>query len=492
MDVINRRDFCLGLGAAALMTSGKGFAAPLNSGSSLNSLPNIVYVLCDDLGWGDLEVYNAHSAVPTPHANSLAEQGRRFTDMHASAAVCTPSRYSILTGAYSWRSRLKEGVLGGYSPDLIPTSQETVPSMLKATGYYTAGVGKWHLGLGDERHTDYAQPLNPGPIENGFDYYFGIPASLDMKPYLYFENNHTVELPTLRTPGNREPRGVMWRPGPIAPDFDLKEVLPTITAKAVDVIKSRAKKPNQPFFLYAALPSPHTPWLPLPEYRGKSRAGRYGDYVAEVDAMLGRIMDALKETGLEDNTLLVFTSDHGADWRPSDIAQFEHRANGPWRGRKADVWEGGHRVPFITRWPGHIPPNTVSDELGSLTDLMATAAAMVQIPLTSNMAVDSYNLLPSLCGTNKEPIRHIVAAESCYGIRSIREGTWKLAEGLGSGGFSHPRHVAPQPGGPKGQLYDLANDPGERYNIYQQHPDIVNHLTGLLAKYERQGYSRPM
>jgi arylsulfatase A len=488
MCTIDRRTFCLGLGALSAATGLRGFAE--RAGQS--KPPNIVYVLCDDLGWGDLDSYNSMSAVPTPNANQLATEGRRFTDMHASSAVCTPSRYSVLTGRYPWRSRLKTGVLEGYSPNLIEPGRMTVPSMLKADGYYTAGVGKWHLGLGDEEKTDYTKPLHPSPVDHGFDYYFGIPASLDMAPYLYFENDHVVEQPTSSTPGSKTPRGVFWRPGPIAPHFVMDQVLPTITDKAVSIIHDRAAKPDQPFFLYVALPSPHTPWLPLPEYQGKSKAGKYGDYVAEVDEMLGRVMRALKETGEIDNTLFIFTSDNGADWKITDLAEYAHRANADWRGEKADIWEAGHRIPFIARWPGHIPAGTVSDEMGSLTDLMATAAAIIGTPLPSNAAEDSYNLLPALLGTTKKPIRDAIVDEAIDGMLTIREGSWKLEEGLGSGGFSEPKRVEPQPGGPKGQLYDLATDPGELHNLYQQRPDMVDHLTKLLQTYQQQGYSRPM
>jgi arylsulfatase A-like enzyme len=488
MSTLNRREFCLRLGALSAAATLPGFAAESRSGKQ----PNIAYVLCDDLGWGDLDVYNRYSAVPTPNGNQLAREGRRFTDMHASSAVCTPSRYSILTGRYPWRTSLKRGVLNGYSPDLIEPGRMTVASMLKAQGYYTAGLGKWHLGLGNADKTDYTKPLDPGPVDFGFDYYFGIPSSLDFPPYLYFENNHVVEQPTASTPGSKTPRGVFWRPGPIAPHFVMNEVLPTIADKAVSIIHDRATKPDKPFFLYVAFPSPHTPWLPLPEYQGKSRAGTYGDYVVEVDAMLGRVVQALKQTGLDENTLLIFTSDNGADWKIGDEAEFEHRANGDWRGEKADVWEAGHRIPFIARWPGHIPPNTVSNDLGSLTDLMATVAAITGAHLPSNAGEDSYNFLPALLGTNKKPIRDVIVSESVEGMMTIRQGNWKLEEGLGSGGFSDPKTADPQPGGPKGQLYNLANDPGELHNLYQEHPEIVGRLTQLLDKYESQGYSRPM
>jgi arylsulfatase A-like enzyme len=488
MSVVNRRQFCQSLGALSMVAGMPGLAAGLGSAKR----PNIVYVLCDDLGWGDIDAYNRYSKIPTPNGNLIAREGRRFNDMHGSSAVCSPSRYSILTGRYCWRTTLKKGVLNGDSPNLIEPGRMTVASLLKSEGYYTAGVGKWHLGLGNEPKTDYSKPLDPGPVDFGFDYYFGIPASLNMQPFVYFENNHVVEAATSHNPGSKGPFGNLWQAGPMAPHFVMNEVLPTINQKAVEIIHQRAEHPAQPFFLYLAYPSPHNPWLPLPEYQGKSGAGPYGDYVVEVDAMLGQIMQALKETGLDDNTLLIYTSDNGADWRLDNLARYEHRANGDWRGEKADVWEAGHRIPFIARWPGHIPPNTVSNDLGSLTDLMATVAAITGAHLPSNAGEDSYNFLPALLGTNKKPIRDVIVSESVEGMMTIRQGNWKLEEGLGSGGFSDPKTADPQPGGPKGQLYNLANDPGELHNLYQEHPEIVGRLTQLLDKYESQGYSRPM
>lgn len=488
-NVVNRRDFVLGLGAWSILARSSAFGAGMNRRTGE---PNIVYILCDDLGWGDLDSYNSFSKIPTPNANLLARQGRRFTDMHGSSAVCTPSRYSILTGRYCWRTRLKHGVLNGYSPDLIEPGRMTVASMLKAAGYYTAGVGKWHLGLGNAPKTDYSKPLIPGPVNHGFDYYFGIPASLNMQPFLYFENDHVVEAPTSYNPGSKGPFGHLWQAGPMAPHFMMDQVLPTINEKAVEIIHERAKHKNQPFFLYLAYPAPHNPWFPLSEYRGRSKAGPYGDYVAEVDAMLGNIMQALKETGQAENTLLILTSDNGADWKIDNLARYEHRANGFWRGEKADVWEAGHRIPFIARWPGHIPAHTVCNDMGSLTDFMATAAAIIGTHLPSNAAEDSYNLLPELLGTNKKPVRNVIVSESVDGMLTICEGNWKLEEGLGSGGFSAPRRVEPVPGGPKGQLYNLATDPRELNNLYQEHPGIVARLSALLEKYEKQGYSRPM
>ncbi|MCC6394429.1 MAG: arylsulfatase [Bryobacterales bacterium] len=473
--MINRRSFLAGLGAACQL-----HAAPQK--------PNIVYVLADDLGWGDLHCYNPLSAVPTPNADHLASQGVRFTDMHSPSAVCTPTRYGILTGRYCWRSRLKEGVLWGYSPNLIEPGRMTVASMLKAQGYYTAGVGKWHLGLGTAEKTDYSQPLHPCPRDHGFDYYYGIPASLDMDPYLYFENDRAVEQPDSHTDGRNKPRGVFWRPGPIAPHFEIEQVLPTLAAKTISILRDRARQPATPFFLYLPLTGPHTPWVPTAGFRGKSKAGDYGDFVAQVDDVLGQVMRTLEETGLARNTLLIFTSDNGAHWTPEDKAKFAHRANADWKGMKADIWDAGHRIPFLARWPGRIAPNTVSRELGCLTDLMATAAEITGVLLPKNAGEDSFSLLPALAG--KKGNRQVIVHHSVDGMFSIRQGEWKLCLGLGSGGFSEPRRVEPQPGGPPGQLYNLDSDPSETKNLYQSRPDVVQRLTAILDQYKKQGYSR--
>ncbi len=484
----NRRSFCVNaaLSAAGLLLNPELFAQVLKQGAR----PNVVYILADDMGWGDLDAYNRYSAVPTPNCNAFAKQGMRFTDMHASSAVCTPSRYSILTGRYCWRSRLKKGVLDGESPDLIEPGRMTVPLMLKQDGYYTAGVGKWHLGLGDAEKTDFTKPLRPGPISHGFDYYFGIPASLDMAPYVYFENEHVVEQATIPDSGSKSPRGVFWRPGLRAPGFQFPQVLPTLTDKAVEILRQRAQHPGQPFFLYFAMPAPHTPWVPLPQYHGKSGAGDYGDYVAEVDAMIGRLLDTIHALGMDDNTLVIVTSDNGADWKPEDIARYPHRANADWRGEKADIWEAGHRIPFIARWPKHIPANTVCNDTGSLTDLMATLAAILHRPLSPDAGEDSINLLPAFLNPNHPQIRKTIVDASIDGMLTIREGDWKLELGLGSGGFSSPKRVEPAPGGVQGQLYNLADDPHELYNLWAARPEIVQRLTGLLTQYEQSGRSR--
>lgn len=489
MSNLPRREFiAVALGAAATLI-GQGASGAART----TKRPNVVYILADDMGWGDIGAYNPDSAVPTPNLDRLAGQGMRFTDMHSSSSVCTPSRYSILTGRYAWRTRLKHGVLNGYDPSLIEDGRLTVAGMLKQAGYYTAGVGKWHLGLGHEAKTDFSKPLNPAPTDHGFDYYFGIPASLDMPPYLYFENDRALVQPSAQTPGSdSKERGVFWRGGAMAPDFDFHQVVPTLTKKAVDVIAERAKTPETPFFLYFPLPSPHTPWLPTPDYQGKSRAGTYGDYAVETDAMVGQVLAALDRHGLSDNTIVVFTSDNGADWKEEDAARYPHQANGGWRGRKADVWEAGHRIPYLMQWPGHIKPGSVSAEVGSLTDFMATIAAILDIPLPNDAAEDSFDLSPSLTGANRRPIRSTIVEHSIDGTFVIREGNWKLAMGLGSGGFSLPKKVEPDPHGPKGQLYDLASDPRETNNLWDRRPEIVERLTSLLKQYQDAGRTRPL
>lgn len=479
----NRRDFCKSLVLGSSAVSRPLAAAP--------RLPNIVYVLADDLGWGDLDCYNSRSAVPTPYANRFAGQGVRFTDMHSPSSVCTPTRYGILTGRYCWRSPLKQGVLQGYSPSLIEPGRLTVPAMLQQRGYYTAGVGKWHLGLGDREKTDYTQPLHPGPVDKGFDYYFGIPSSLDFDPYLYFENDRVVEQPTSFTPGSAQPpRGVFWRAGAIPPHFEFPQVLPTLTEKAVSLIRDRGRNAQQPFFLYFAMPAPHTPWVPVKPFLGRSRAGLYGDFVAQVDDTFGRVLRALDETGLAQNTLVIFTSDNGAHWTPEDKAMWPHLANAGWRGMKADIWDAGHRIPFLARWPGKIKPHTVSNQLGCLTDLMGTAADIVNFKLPDQAGEDSYDLLPALLGRARAPIREAVVHHSNQGMFSIRAQNWKLELGLGSGGFSIPAHLDPIPGGPQGQLYDLSKDPAESDNVYLKYPDVVARLTALLDRYREQGHSR--
>ncbi|MCP4643160.1 MAG: arylsulfatase [bacterium] len=486
-----RREFLLtlGAGAMALATSRKAAAAP---SASTGPKPNIVYILADDMGYGDPRCLNAESKVPTPHMDRVAREGVLFTDAHAPSAVCTPTRYGVLTGRYCWRTRLKKGVLEGYSPALVEEGRMTVPSLLRDHGYRTACVGKWHLGLGNRGETDYTKPLTPGPNDVGFDYFFGIAASLDMPPYCYIENDRPTVPPTEEIEAS--PRPKYWRGGAISPGFKHEDVMPVCTQKVVDFIDDHVKEsPDRPFFMYFPLNGPHTPWVPVKEAEGRSEAGDYGDFVAQVDDTVGQVLDALERTGQAENTLIIVTSDNGSHWTPEFIEQWGHRANDGLRGQKADIWDGGHRIPFLARWPKQIEAGRRSDETICLTDLLGTCAALLGVELPEDAGEDSYNILPALLGEPHDtPIREATVHHSFSGMFSIRQGEWKLVLGLGSGGFSEPRHVDPEPDGPKGQLYNMAGDMAESRNMWDERPEIVERLTALLEKYRREGRSRAM
>jgi arylsulfatase A-like enzyme len=479
--------------------------------------PNIIYILADDLGYGDLKSLNPESRIPTPNMDKIVLQGVHFTDAHSNSAVCTPTRYGILTGRYSFRTQLKSGVLWGYSPSLIEPDRETVATFLKSDGYQTACIGKWHLGLDwakkdttreiqdikwddtispqSSDNVDYSKYVKGGPADHGFDYSLIIPASLDINPYCYIRNGKTLEDLTAYTEGKKEMtdgRGVFWRPGKMSPGFDFYKVLPNLVDSACQYVSQNAKQ-VKPFFLYLALPSPHTPWLPSQEYAGRSKAGRYGDYVAMVDGMVGKILSMVKNSNIEENTLIIVTSDNGSDWRPDDIEETGHHANYIYKGRKADIYEAGHRIPFIATWKGVIPTGIKSDEVMCLTDLMATLAGMLQQPLVDNAGEDSYNLWPNFIGKEAStPVREAIVHHSLDGFFSIRKGKWKLTPHLGSGGFSIPKLIVPKPGEVTGTLFDIENDPQEKNNLYQLHPEVVQQLSQLLERYKNQGYSRPL
>lgn len=453
--------------------------------------PNIVLILADDMGWGDPGCYNPQSKIPTPNIDQLAAQGVRFTDAHSPSAVCTPTRYGLLTGRYAWRTSLKSGVLQGYDPLLIEPGRMTLASLLKSQGYRTGAIGKWHLGFGTAKPVDYTRHLRPGPTTVGFEYFFGIPASLDFPPYLYVENDRVTALPGVtmaESKHQREGGKGYWRAGAAAPGFQHEAVLETLTDKAVNFLRQQNKA--KPFFLYFALTAPHTPWLPSSQFQGKSQAGPYGDFVVQTDAMIGRVLQALANLQLADNTLVIFTSDNGAHWLPSEITQYNHHANGRRRGQKADIWEGGHRVPFIARWPGQIKPNSVSPELICLTDLLATTAAIVRAKLPTDAGEDSADISPALLGKPlTKPLREALVHHSIDGTFALRQGPWKLALGLGSHGFSEPKDSKANVGEARGQLYYLPDDPEEQRNLWLQNPGIVARLTALLEKYQRNGRS---
>jgi arylsulfatase A len=468
------------------------FALGSNQTAFAESKLNIVLILADDLGYGDLSVYNPSSKIPTPNLNQLATQGMRFTDAHSPSSVCTPTRYGILTGRYAWRTRLKQGVLDGYSPSLIEKDRVTLASLLRRQGYRTVGIGKWHLGLGDGEKTDYSQPLRPGPNAAGFDEFFGIPASLDMPPYLFFENERVVEAPSSSIAASemrRKGGGGFWRAGAIAPNFKHEAVLPTLSERAVSFIGQQSTE--KPFFLYLPLTAPHTPWMPTAEFRGKTGVDYYGDFVAQVDDTVGRVLKALEESGLTGNTLVIFTSDNGAHWLPEDIAKWGHRANGNLRGQKADIWEGGHRIPLIVRWPGAIKPGSRSDQLVCLTDLMATIASLTGAALLEDAGEDSLDFSSVLLGhKSRTGLRDTIVHHSADGTFAIRQGHWKLAMALGSRGFSLPKEELPKAGEAEGQLYNLRDDPQEEHNLWLREPKIVARLTALLEKLKADGNSR--
>ena len=487
--------------------------------------PNIVIILADDLGYGDPQCYSAASKIPTPHLDAMAAKGARFTDAHTPSAVCTPTRYGLLTGRYCWRTRLKSSVLDGFSPPLIESERVTIASLLRGKGYATACLGKWHLGMqwtgldgsaiGDRDPVvrgfrpgdvvDFTKAITGGPNAVGFDRYFGISASLDMPPYQWIENDRVVRQPDAVMPQSRD-EFLSTTTGKMTSDFTLEGVLPRLKKEAVKWI---GEKKDEPFFLYLPLNAPHLPVVPNSEFAGKSKAGRYGDFVFEVDDFVGAVTGALEKNGIEDNTLVLFTSDNGSLWHwwdarnPADVEsyrltprakivqEFGHQGNTHLRGTKADIWEGGHRVPFLVQWPAKIPANTVSDEPVELTDMLATVAAMVGEGLAENAGEDSYNILPAMLGEKSEaPIREAMVHHSLRGMFAIRQGDWKLVLGQGSGGFSVPRGLKHDSKWPDGQLYDLAIDPRETENLYEKHPDSVASMTALLETYQKTGRSR--
>ena len=451
------------------------------------------------MGYGDVSALNPESKIKTIHMDRLANQGMIFTDAHSGSAVCTPTRYGILTGRYCWRSRLKKGVLSGYSKHLIEENRLTVASLLKQRGYHTACIGKWHLGWDwgtvagtkNKSHVSFTEPVTYGPAANGFDYYYAHCGSLDMPPYVYVENGRVTAQPN-RTTGNGDAYG-FWRKGPTGADFHHQEVLPNFTQHGVNYIKERAAT-GKPFFLYLPLPAPHTPILPTTDFQGKSGMNPYADFVLQVDASIGQIVKALEDSGVADNTLVIVTSDNGCSPKAnfSVLATFGHDPSYVYRGNKADIFEGGHRIPFIARWPKHIKAGSVCDDTMCLTDLMATVADITGQKLPDDAAEDSVSMLPNLLGTATGPLREATVHHSINGSFSIRQGKWKLELCPGSGGWSHPRpQEAKKRGLPPIQLYDLSKDIGETQNVYEQHPDVVERLTALLDQYKTDGRSVP-
>jgi len=472
--------------------------------------PNIVLILADDLGFGDLGCYNKDAKIPTPRLDQLAREGTRFTDAHAPSSVCTPTRYALLTGRYSWRTRLQRNVLGPWDRPLIAPERRTVGKLLQQHGYSTACVGKWHLGLAyatadgqppdnPMSNVDFAKPIADGPTTRGFDHYFGVNVP-NYPPYCFIENDHTVGIPSEFAAG-----GLFNIPGPMVPGWKLADILPELTRHAVQWIDDAAKK-KRPFFLYFALTSPHYPVVPAPDFIGKSQAGAYGDFVYQTDWSIGQVLDALQRSGVADNTLVVFTSDNGpevsGEVNPGvydRVQQFGHRSAGELRGAKRDVWEGGHRVPFIARWPGKIPDGAVSEETMCHVDFMATVAAILGAKLSDHDAEDSVNVLPVLLGVKRRtPARAATVHHSAQGKFAIRKGDWVLIEapsGDDNGTRGEPQWLKDERGYAKhsqpGELFNLREDLAERHNEFAEKPQLVAELKTLLGKYKREGRSTP-
>lgn len=474
--------------------------------------PNIVLIMADDMGYGDVEILNKIAKTKTPYINLLAKQGMTFTDAHSPSSVCTPTRYGLLTGRYAWRSKLKTGVLWGYSKPLIEPQRETMATFLQKNGYNTACFGKWHLGLNwqakdaskpmvygketdpDSINIDFSR-LVSGVKQAGFNEHLVIPASLDMQPYCFIKNEKVLGLPMLPYAGEAPPQpsrldGRFHRKGMIANNFTIENALPTFVNEAENFIKRNTKNP---FFLYLPLNSPHTPWAPGHSFKGKSPIGIYGDFVAQTDDAVGSIMKLLDSLKLSENTIVIFTSDNGAYWDDAAIKKLGHAANGEFRGQKGDTYEAGHHVPFFVKWSGKIKPNTSTKQLVCLTDIFATVADILKNPMTENSCEDSFSFLPTL--VQKKPqstVREVIVHHSSDSMFVIRQGNWKLIMGLGSGGFTKPAREKVQSGGPAGQLYHLKTDPKESKNLWIENQNIVWQLTSLLNNYKEKGNSKVM
>jgi arylsulfatase A len=478
--------------------------------------PNIIYILCDDLGYGDVRCLNPEGKIATPTFDALAKEGMIFTDAHSGSAVCSPTRYGVVTGRYAWRTKLQKHVLGGLSPSLIEPDRLTVAKILKQHGYRTACIGKWHLGLdwvklpgkqvselsiekADQvNNVDYAKPFGGGPLAAGFDEYFGISASLDMVPYTFLKNDRVLK-PTTTNKSfplmlGRKDNGT--RLGPAAADFEAEQVLPTLTQEAIEFVKRQAPaaRDGKPFFLYLPLASPHTPIVPTKAWQGRSGLNMYADFVMETDHAVGQLLQALEEQMLTGNTLVILTSDNGC----SPQAKFDeliakgHNPSHVFRGTKADIFEGGHRVPFIARWPKVVKPGSTSDQLTCLTDLLATVASILDIPLPANAGEDSVSMLTALEGTAKGPLREAVVHHSINGSFAIRRGNDKLAFCPDSGGWSMPRPGTKAAESlPAAQLCDLSSDIGEQKNLLTEKPTVARELQALLHNYISTGRSTP-
>lgn len=480
-----------------------------------DSKPNIVIILADDLGYGDTKPFNPDSKIPTPNFDRLAKDGMVFTDAHSPSAVCTPTRYGLLCGRYPWRSRMKRGVLGGYSKPLIESNRPTLATVLNRAGYQTACVGKWHLGLGWQWKkkppndinnmgiaggkpmlVDYSKPLTHGPNTVGFDSSFIVPASLDMSPYVYVRDHKVTAIPENQI--GKSPFPAFYRKGEIAADFEMEDVLDRLTSEACNFILNA--EPDQPFFLYFPLTAPHKPVLPHPRFKDSTDLGPYGDFVTQVDWTVGQVMGALDKSEASTNTILIVTSDNGSFmYRIEENAEDHiqnpktqgfnsgnHAANGPLRGTKADIWEAGHRVPFFAKWPKRIKAGSRCDSLTCHTDLLATVAEVAGIEFDKMSAEDSFSILGLLRGNQRS--RPPVIHQSGSGMLAIRSGHWKLILGNGSGGREKPKGKALEK---PFSIYDLSKDLGERSDLSKTESEKMSRLFNQFEEIAHGDHLKP-
>ena len=478
--------------------------------------PNIVIILADDLGYGDVQCYNPdRGRIATPNIDRIAAQGMRFTDGHSSSAVCSPSRYSLLTGRYHWRTSLQSGVVDLFGSPLISPDRLTIAGFAKQHGYRTAAIGNWHLGwdwpitaagrnsfmktpargqnheapvASEQQRSEwqkvFSQPIPGGPTSRGFDTYFGTDVP-NWPPYCFIENDRTVGIPDGFLPTGKLKAALASRQGPALKDWKLERILPTLGERAAAFLTDAAKQP-EPFLLYLPLTSPHTPIAVNKQWQGKSGMNPYADFVMETDAVVGQVLNALDRSGAGENTLVIFTSDNGCapGAGTAPLERMGHYPSGPLRGYKSDAWEGGHRVPFIVRWPGRVTPGSTCGQLVQQCDLMATIAEILGTRLPDNAGEDSFSLLPLLKGDDK-PVRTHAVNCSLHGVPALRLGSWKLILAPGSGGYTK------SPGSQPIQLYNLADDISESRNLAAEQPERVAEMKALLEKLISEGRSTP-
>ncbi|WP_432797153.1 sulfatase family protein [Poriferisphaera sp. WC338] len=473
---------------------------------SASTKPNIVFIFADDMGYGDVSGLNSHSKIQTPNIDRLIHEGMYFSDAHTSSSVCTPSRYSLMTGRYCWRTTLKSRVLNGYQRALIPSDRMTLPSMLRDNGYRTAMIGKWHLGMNfklqrsvsksnnrkiQPQDVDFSGRVDGGPADVGFDTFYGMSASLDFPPYVFINQDRFEVMPTKEYQSWRaDPANTFGRAGFADPDLVAQDVMPRLTRRTVDYIESY--KDDKPFFLYMPLTAPHTPIAPNGRFVGKSGLNEYGDFCLEVDDTVGQVLDALDRKGIRDNTIVIFSADNGCS-NAANFPEMEKKGHHPsyiYRGSKADIWEGGHRVPMLVRWPEKIKAGTSSDSMIGLTDMLATFSELVGQKLPDNAGEDSESFLQVLLGQRWNPKREGIVNHTVFGYFAIRTKNWKLIFCPGSGGWTAPKDKqARELGLPEIQLYNMATDPGETNNLYGKYPEIESKLTELITQYVLNGRS---